>query len=265
MTFPINHDMHCHTQLSACSGDPQQSVQAILEHAKQHGYTLQCITDHLWDSDAPGASGWYAPQDIAHVKKSLPLPRDEQVRLVFGCETEYCGGKKLGLHPSHYDAFDFIIVPPNHFHMKNFVRPDTYDTEEKIAELLIERLEQLSELDLPWRKVGIAHLNCGLLFREGDMARVLMLADEQRYRSVMRKFARLGAGIEINTSCFGPNWRAQEEAQLRLFRLAKEEGCKFYLGSDAHHPQELASVHKGGPEVCALLGLEESDQFILGK
>lgn len=263
MAFPINHDMHCHSCLSACSRDPEQTVQTILSHAKANGYTLQCITDHLWDEAVPGASNWYAPQTVEHVKQSLPLPTDDQVRLVFGCETEYCGKGKLGLHPDHFDEFDFIIIPPNHFHMKDFTRPSSYDTEEKIADLMVERLEELSQLDLPWHKVGIAHLNAGLIFREGSAEHVFELVDEQRYRAVMRVFAQKGAGIEINTSCFPENWREHEDAHLRMFRMAKEEGCRFYLGSDAHHPAGLTSVHEIGPLVCKLLGLDEQDQFLL--
>ncbi|MBO4299835.1 MAG: hypothetical protein IKS52_06945 [Clostridia bacterium] len=263
MPFPIDHDMHCHSCLSSCSSDPAQSAQAILDHAKAHGYTLQCITDHLWDNLVPGASGWYAPQDVEHVKKNLPLPKDDQVRMVFGCETEFLGGSRLGLDPRHYDDFDFIVIPPNHFHMKNFVRPDTYDTEEKIADLFVRRLEEISNLDLPWRKVGIAHMVCGLIFKEGDQYRVYELIDEARFRAVMRKFARLGAGIEINLSSFWPDWKAHEDAMLRLYRLAKEEGCKFYLASDAHHPRELELVPGLAPGVVEALGLTEADRFIL--
>ena len=263
MPFPIDHDMHCHTVLSSCSSDPAQSVQALLEHAKRRGYTLQCVTDHLWDSAVPGASGWYAPQDIGHVSQNLPLPQDDQVRLVFGCETEFLGGTRLGLDPSHYDAFDFIVIPPNHFHMKNFVRPDTYDTEEKIAALFVQRLEDISNLLLPWRKVGIAHMTCGLIFREGDEDNVYALVDEGRFRAVMRRFAELGAGIEINLSCFAPGWRAREDDRLRLYRLAREEGCRFYLASDAHHPASLSVVPDRAPEVIGLLGLDERHLFRL--
>ena len=147
--------------------------------------------------------------------------------------------------------------------MKGLVRPHEYTTEEMVADLLVERLEQLSKLDLPWKKVGIAHLNCSLTFSEGRPERVFALVDEKRYRAVLKKFAELGAGIELNLSCFKPGWREHEEAQLRLFRMAKEEGCKFYLASDAHTPEELTVVHERGELVCSLLGLDECDQFIL--
>ena len=262
--FPIDHDMHCHTVLSSCSSDAEQSVAALLAHAKANGYTLQCVTDHLWDSAVPGASKWYAPQDIAHVRQSLPLPQDDSVRMVFGCETEFLGGTHLGLAPQNYDLFDFIVIPPNHFHMKGFVRPLEYDTEEKVAELLVQRLEDISMLDLPWHKVGIAHINAGLMFREGDFHRVLELADERRFRAVMRRYAKLGAGIELNMSCFGPGWYEEHgDAQLRLFRFAKEEGCKFYLATDAHHNKELDLIPERAAKVIEALGLTRDDLFTL--
>ncbi|MBR0464763.1 MAG: hypothetical protein IJJ23_10380 [Clostridia bacterium] len=263
MAFSIDHDMHCHTVLSSCSSDPTQSVGALLAHAKANGYTLQCVTDHLWDSAVPGASDWYAPQDIEHVRANLPLPHDDQVRMVFGCETEFCGGKKLGLSAAHYDDFDFIVIPPNHFHMKDFVRPSCYDSEEKIADLLVERLEEISNIDLPWHKVGIAHMTCGLVFTEGDQYRVYELVDEKRFRAVMNKLARFGCGIEINLASFGKGWTDHEDAMLRLYRLAREEGAKFYLASDAHHPKELDLVPERAPLVIQKLGLNEEDRFTL--
>ncbi len=261
MSFQIDHDLHTHTCLSSCSRDPEQTPRRLLDHARENGYTVQCVTDHLWDNLVPGASKWYAPQDVEHVKKNLPLPTDDQVRMVFGCETEFVGGKRLGLHPSHYDDFDFIVIPPNHFHMIDFVRPASYDTEEKIADLFVERLEEIAALDLPWEKVGIAHPNCGLIFREGDVSKVFRLVDEKRYRAVMRSFADKGAGIELNVGCFPPEDTGHLEDHLRLFRMAKEEGCKFYLASDAHHPKELDAVPAMAPDIIKKLGLTGEDQY----
>ena len=259
--FPIDHDLHCHSVLSSCSSDPAMTPQAILDFARAHGYTCQCVTDHLWDSSVPGASRWYAPQDIDHVRASLPLPTDPQVRMVFGCETEFCGGGKLGLAPENYGLFDFIVVPPNHFHMKGFVRPESVNTEALAADLLVERLEELLAFDLPWERVGIAHISGGLVFSEGDGPLVLRLVDEARFRAVMRAFAERGAGIEINLACFGPHWRDREDDRLRLYRLAREEGCRFYLASDAHHPADLSVVPDRAPEVVGLLGLTADDLY----
>ena len=260
MVFPVDHDLHCHSRLSLCSNDPAQTPEAILAHAKAHGYTCVCLTDHFWDSPVvPGASGFYGPQDLAHVQENLPLPDGGAVRFAFGCETEWCGGAALGIAPEHHSAFDFIVVPPNHFHMKGFVRPADVDTEEKAALLLVERLEGLRAKPLPWEKVGIAHLNCGLMFSEGDLGKVLRAVPEDRFRAAMRAFAGRGAGIELNCGCFAENRRRpdyREDDELRLFRLAKDAGCRFYLASDAHHPDRLATVPEVGPSVVSALGLD---------
>ncbi len=262
MNFPVDHDMHCHTFLSSCSSDPEQTPSALLTHALSHGYTLQCVTDHLWDNLVPGASRWYTPQDIAHVTAALPLPRHDKVRMVFGCETEFTGDR-LGLAPEHFDLFGFIVIPPNHFHMKGFVRPRSCDSEEKAAALLTDRLDRLASMDLPWYKVGIAHITCSLVFSEGNQYQVYDSVDEKRYRSIMRRFSHQGAGIEINLSSFDPLWRQHESSMLRLYRIAAEEGCKFYLASDAHHPQELDTIPDRAPEVLDALGLTAAEVFTL--
>ncbi len=259
--FPVDHDLHCHSGLSSCSGDAEQAPARLLAHAATHGYTVQCVTDHLWDRAVPGASGWYVPQDIAHVRRALPLPENGSVRMVFGCETEYCGGRKLGLAPENYDKFDFIVIPPDHFHMKDFVRPSSCDTAGKVAELFVTRLEELAGLPLPWRKVGIAHMVTQLIFSEGDQDEVYAAVDERRFRACMRFFAERGAGVEINCASFPKGWTEREETRLRLFRLAKDEGCRFYLASDAHHPSQLCFVPARAPEIISRLGLDESHLY----
>ena len=261
MNFPIDHDLHCHSHLSSCSADPAQTTEAMLAHAKAHGFKTICVTDHFWDSPVPGPSGWYAPQNFDHVCKNLPLPKDDDVRFLFGCETEFCGGKKLAIAPEHYDAFDFIVIPPNHFHMRGFVRPTSYDTEEKVAGLLVERLEQLQAFDLPWRKVGIAHIVSRLTFSEGEPGKVFQLIDEKRFRAAMLFFADHGTGIEVNIANFQPSRRKEGEAMRRLYRFAKDEGCKFYLASDAHHPDEMDFMADHAPEICEFLGLTADDCY----
>ena len=130
-----------------------------------------------------------------------------------------------------------------------------------LAELLLTRLEELTRLDLPFEKVGLAHLNCSLVFRDGDWHQVMRLLDETRLRRCFAFYAKAGAGIELNASCFAPGWTDFEEENLRVFRLAKEEGCRFYCGSDAHHPQALPTVQEWLPLVAEKLGLCAQDRY----
>ena len=259
--FPIDHDLHIHTNLSSCSTDPQMTAAYVAAFAKAQGYRAVCITNHLWDADVPGASEWYAPQDIEHVKRILPLPEAEGVDILFGCETEYCGGGKLGLAPKHFGEFEMIIIPVNHFHMPGFVRPESCDTVEAASELLLSRLEELIELNLPWRKVGIAHLNVSIFLFGAPYVRALALMPEGRLRRVFGFLARNGAGIELNVTCFESDWLDNRDGSLRFFRIAREEGCKFYLGSDAHMRGSLGLVGERMRSVVDELGLTADDLF----
>ena len=48
---------------------------------------------------------------------------------------------------------------------------------------------------------------------------------------------------------------------LRIYRLAKEAGCRFYLGSDAHHPRAFDRAAENFEHIIGLLDLQESDKF----
>ena len=59
---------------------------------------------------------------------------------------------------------------------------------------------------------------------------------------------------------------ADEEADvvLRPYRIAKDCGCKFYCGSDAHHPKNLDCAKARFERAIDMLELTEKDKFIIG-
>ena len=262
--FSIKHDLHCHSILSMCSSDELMNFPAIVAHAEQSGYDTVCLTNHLWDGDryAPGIYDWYAAQDISHIQKALPRPESKSVRVLFGCETEYCGGAKIGLNKMHHDLFDFIVVPLTHMHLIGFVRPKEIDTEQKMAELLIERMEEIQVLDLPWHKVGIAHSTCSLIFTQGDVVKVFDAMDEDRLYRALHGFAKKGVGIELN-ACDFVNWQNSPESFLKQYRIAKAAGCKFYCASDAHTRESMDTIDLTLPDVVSALELTENDRYIV--
>lgn len=228
------------------------TAEAILAHAVSHDYDTICITDHCWDAAVPGPSGWYAPQTVEHVFSAGDLPKSDSVRVCMGVETEYCGGSKLGLSRAAFDRFDFVVIPPNHFHMENFVRPADINTPEAIAELLMTRLEELQALDLPWRKIGIAHLSCGLLNRGGTVTEVFRLMPAERLQKIFRVFAQRGTGIELNASSF-PSKDPEDFAEImRPYHIAREAGCRFYFCSDAHAVESLETDALLAPVIADL-------------
>ena len=267
MCYQVDHDYHIHSQLSACSADPEQTAQRILQYAKESGLSRICLTDHYWDKAVPGASNWYAPQDFDHISQAKPLPQAEGVEFLFGCETDMDKFLTLGIPAERWDDFDFVIIPTTHLHMTGFTLPVEYkESNEMRARLWVERLEALLSRDLPFHKIGIAHLACSLLdgrSRENYLKTLSLIPTEDMER-VFTKATQVGCGIELNqydTEC------SEEEADtvLRMFRVAKACGCKFYMGSDAHHPESLDKAKKSFEHAVERLGLEESDKFHIGK
>ena len=266
-SYVIDHDLHIHSQLSLCSSDPAQTTGRILKYAEENGLTTICLTDHFWDPAVPGASEWYAIQNLEHIKEALPLPQSDGVRFLFGCETEMDKYFTIGVSDKLLEQLDFIIVPTTHLHMEGFTLDADigYDEDgiKRRRELYVERFARLLEADLPFRKTGIAHLTCTLACRkpEDGMIRLLNGISDETFRELFSSAAAKGLGIELNFDAFA-HTGADKEAEYRPYRIAKECGCRFYFGSDAHHPAELDGAVRNFKEIAETLKLNESDKFI---
>jgi len=264
MKYRIDHDLHIHSYLSTCAKNPEQTPLRILEEAKQAGFQTICLTNHFWDEAVPGASSWYAVQNYPHICGDLPLPEAEGVSFLFGCETELNGSLTVGLSKEKYDAFSFIIVPTTHFHMSSNLPPEEKDTVDKRAKAYVTRLDALLSSPLPFHKVGLAHPACSLIHkesREGYLDTLTALSEEA-LQSLFAKAARLGLGVELNLHDmkYAPE---EEDVVLRLFRIAKKAGCRFYLGSDVHSPADYTKIIPVWERAIDALGLTEEQKFIL--
>ena len=88
MKYIIVNDLHIHSKISACSADPEQTPERMLAYATENGLKTICVTDHFWDESVEGASAWYKPQNYERISKAKPLTQSDNVRFLFGCETE---------------------------------------------------------------------------------------------------------------------------------------------------------------------------------
>jgi histidinol phosphatase-like PHP family hydrolase len=259
MKFIIDHDLHIHSRLSSCSNHPEQTPTAILKYAVANGFKHICLTDHFWDEKVPGASDWYRPQNITHVAQSIPLPEADGVTFHFGCETDFDKFKTLGISRETIDTFDFVIVPTSHLHMQGFtIEPEDTSVARRAA-LYMERNHALLDMDLPFTKMGLAHFTCCLLDRgcEGNYGAIMDAITDTEYAEFFTRLAKCGMGLEINTSLEDASLRSI----LRPYRIARDCGCKFYLGSDAHTPNEFKMAHSRFSAMVDALGLTEDDKF----
>ncbi len=264
MKYTVDHDLHIHSFLSKCAKNPDQTPQRILDGAMGAGLSTICLTDHFWDEAVPGASTWYSEQNYPHLCEYLPLPTADGIKFLFGCETDLNASLTLGISKEKCGLFDFIIIPTTHFHMSTNLAPDQKDTVEKRAMAYITRLDALLAMDLPFHKVGLAHPACPLIHkdsREGYLD-TLSALPEEALTDLFAKAARLGMGIELNSADI--NYLPEEEkAVLRLFRIAKKEGCRFYLGSDIHAPTDYSRQIPLWEQAIDALGLTEEHKFTL--
>ncbi len=253
MRYIADNDLHIHSFLSSCSRCEEQTAENILKYAQANNLKTICLTDHMWDSRVEGASKWYEPQTFEHVSKSLPLPQTEGIRFLFGCETDLSQNLTLGISREIMERVDFIIIPTTHMHMGGFTVRGDENAEER-AKLWCERLDAVLDMDLPFYKIGVAHLTCPLIYREHYLD-VLKCIPEKEYHRLFNKAAEKGIGIELNFNSL----ELSEEAEMELlpYRIAKKEGCKFYFGSDAHRPKDFERAKVNFENIITLLDLKK--------
>lgn len=264
MRYIADHDLHIHSQLSSCSSDPDQTPQALLRYAQENGLKHICLTDHFWDPLVPGASDWYKPQDLDHITQSLPLPQAEGIRFDFGAETDMDQYGTIGIDRKTLDRLDFLIIPTTHLHMGGFTIDRNAGTEER-AKAWVKRFGILLDAGLPFHKIGIAHLTCELIHRDPadpfSHLKVLNRIPEADCLRLFRRAERAGLGIELNFPIRDCPPGDARESLLRPYRIARRAGCRFYLGSDAHHPAELTKAKENFEQIIDTLGLTEEEKF----
>ncbi|MBQ9117355.1 MAG: PHP domain-containing protein [Clostridia bacterium] len=268
MKYVIDHDYHIHSQLSSCSADPEQTPERLLRYARENGLKRIVLTDHYWDSAVEGMSNWYKPQNFEHIAEAKPLPKSDGVEFLFGCETDMKRDTVIGIPAERFDDFKFVIIPTTHLHMHGFtISAEDAPSPEAHARLWVERMDALLAMDIPFRKTGVAHLACSLLAKgtesgfENNITKardaVLDLIPESELERIFAKAAEKGIGIELNYY----DMKNATESTLRPFRIAKAKGCKFYCGSDAHHPADLDKYVGVMQTAVEKLGLAEDDKF----
>ena len=256
------HDIHFHTHLSACA-KAESVLKAMISALKNCGITTAGTADHVWDPKVPGSSNWYAPQNIDHVlaihKEYAALSDDERagIKLYFGCETEYVGQGRVSMTPESAELFDFILVPPHHFHMKNFVRPADLEDAAAVRKLMFERFMECCNISFVF---GIAH-PFTVLGYDGRTDEILSGYRDEDYREAFSFAAAQNKSIEINVSSLHREGRKDSEGlhaeYRRMMTVAGECGCKFHLGSDAHDISRLTperfSLAKKFVDACGIV------------
>lgn len=233
------HDIHIHSNLSSCARE-EATFENYLQKFASLPLTVIGFADHLWDKAVPGASPWYAPQDLDHVLplkeviRSKPL---QSMKILFGCEIEYIGNGVCSLHEDHSELFDFVLVPANHFHMKGFVRPAHIERGKELTKLYIDRFLEVCNISFA---DGIVHpfVPAG---SPGMEKEILESFEDHLMEECFKAAYENNKSVELNLSGIHKmNELGILDEYARIMQIARECKCRFHLGSDAHSPDVLS-------------------------
>lgn len=269
----ITHDFHIHTALSLCA-NKSATVEAYAATAKKLGLKKMGFSDHFWDDTYENAyaffekqvsqhdpARFYIPQNFEHlalIKPELEKVDFGETQIFFGCETDYDPvNRRPAISVETAEKFDFILMPNSHTHM--MMPLPLYHPYEKHIEYMTQIYEDTLNSDVAGYITAMAHPFEAVCCLYDYNILVNMIPDDDLKR-LFDKTANKGIAVEINVSSMGEKTAEQIEncAQMRLFRLARECGCKFIFGSDSHRDTGHAT-YSNATLVAELLDLKEDD------
>ena len=236
----LNHDLHVHTYLSDCCSDKaNQRPDKILALAEAMGVATIGFSDHIWVNPKIAPSGWYRAQDetqTTRLRADLASVSTTLAVLV-GCEADMCAPGMIGMTRSYAETLDFVLLSCSHFHMRDFVVQPRSNSPRDVAAHLLAFFRSGVASGLA---TSIAHpfLPCG--FIEQYDAIIAAITDAE-FADAFGLAAAHGVAIEATTAFLPPRKPAEPawslETPVRMLSLARQAGCKFTFGTDAHCPE----------------------------
>ncbi len=264
----ITHDFHIHTSLSYCANETA-TVDNYIEHAKRLGLKKIGFANHFWDEniDIPenNETGYeitgykYYPQShLAQLKPELQKVKDAGIQVFYGCEVEYdLPHRGVSITEAVAETFDFILMPNSHTHMT--MPTEFYHPYEKHIDFMFQACEDALKSPVSRYITAMAHPFMAVC-APYDRDLLYDLIPDDRFRRLFDAMAEKGIAFEINTADM--EGKTSEEIEngpsFRMFRLAKECGCQFLFGSDAHS-NSSHNFYENASIVAKLLGLTEKD------
>lgn len=252
----ITHDLHTHTHLSLCCSAPG-IADTYIRDAEKRGLHILGFSDHMWDRAValPSKSEFYEKQDFAHICaiKNEITYRTDKVRVLFGAETDFCHAETLGISRETAEQLDFLLVPHSHTHMLDFVMPREYDNNIPLhADYLVRSFSALCRHPMRDLITSIAHPFLPIAKDREYANRIFDAVTDEQFTECFEAAAEAKIGFEINTSYFygikDEPERILNDGYMRVLSIAKQCGCAFSLGSDAHGLEGLDSI-----ELAALI------------
>jgi histidinol phosphatase-like PHP family hydrolase len=260
-------DLHTHTNRSICA--PQSvTVASYLPACATEGIRTLGISNHVYK---PTVLNVNYPDNISYAlqvrEEMRQLQPQTDVKLLLGCEVDIFYGQEPTVPVEDAPLFDYALIAASHiFNWAHEYAGIDLSTPEKIRRMLIDRFVYACELDyaIP---VGICHPLYPLCtpneqeivdgFTYAELKDCFTLAAERK-RSIEIHACLYRNSTQLNEDGLSPSY-------LRLLSVAKECGCQFHFGVDAHTPEAFVGYHQKLERAAQIVGITQDDLWHMVK
>lgn len=258
----IKHDFHIHTERSLCAHRDAYAKDYI-RLAKEMGLRKIGFADHFWDEAyKPLDYYFYEPQNFAHVATVLDdikAADTEGLEVYFGCEAEYSHEHGVGITEECAEKFDFIIVPNSHTHKT--MSAEFSRSYEAHTDFMVRAYYNIINSPVSKYILAMAHPFDAVACPYDNNILKRMVTDDM-FKRMFDATAEKGIAIEINIGSMKVHTLETVESseEYRMFTIAKECGCKFTFGSDAHNVHDYKDYYQEKCDMMVeVLGLKDED------
>lgn len=233
----ITADLHVHTGLSSCAKETA-TAPGYMSAASELGLCCVGFADHMWDENIECPYDWYKPQTfkrISEARRTLISTGEKYgIKILVGCETEYDYAKRnVAITPETASKLDFVLAPVSHTHIT--MPKEFYSDINKHADYMLNAWYDIMESKAAKYITAIPHpffaISCPYDNRE-----VMRRITDKQFRDCFTAAKENDIAVEINSKSYKGRSVSQiiNDESIRMYSIAKECGCLFTFGSDAH-------------------------------
>ncbi|MCQ2454970.1 MAG: PHP domain-containing protein [Clostridia bacterium] len=258
----IDHDFHIHTNLSICA-NRNSTLGMYVDLAKEQNIKKIAITNHMWDHAVKGYEDieFYFDQNfdwIKPMKEEIKNTDTKGVKVLFGAEAEYSfKAERPAVTPAVAEQMDILLIPISHTHLA--MPREFYEPHSKHIDFMIKAFMDTVNSDVAKYTTAIAHPFMAVCCPYDRYALLDEITDDQ-FKRCFSAAAEKGIAMELNPLYIKdlPLEKVPDSPLIRMFRIAKDEGCLFTVGTDAHSSADM-DYFKFAENYVKVLDLKDSD------
>ena len=253
-------DLHIHTNLSRCA-PKDTTLSSYLQVCDDEGIKKIGISNHLYDD--------LGVEHILRIRDEIKALKDQSpIKILVGCEAELFYGQKPQLQKEDASEFDYVLLSPSHI-FNQIHRYSGFDlsTSDKIRQLLFDNFKYACE-----QQLGVPTAICHPLYPicAPSQQEILDGMTDSQLCECYSLAAQSGKSIEIHACLYRNTVYLDGEglspSYIRMLSIAKECGCKFHFGSDAHDASSsFLGVHRLLERSAERAGITEYNLWTLAR